>query len=265
MITIKILSLSLVFMLGSFFLKAQDNNIVQQVEIGIEEHLDEYIPEDIVFIDDNGETRNFKELVDKPTLLNFVYFRCPGICSPLMSGIAEVISKTDLVLGEEYQVITISFDFTESTELAGQKKKNYLSEVEKEINKGGWIFMTGDSANIAKATNATGFKFKKTGNDFLHSATLIILSPEGKITRYLNGTYFLPFDIKMAVVEANKGKSGPTINKVLQFCYSYDPVGQGYVLNITKVTGTIILFFAIIFFAILLIRSRRKKVKTNEN
>jgi protein SCO1/2 len=122
-----------------------------------------------------------------------------------------------------------------------------------------------DSASIVKATNATGFKYKKTGNDFLHAASLTVVSPEGKITRYLNGMFFLPFEWKMAVVEASKGLSGPTLNKVLRFCYSYDPVGQTYVLNITKLGGIIIMFFATILLLYLVLKPKKNKVsKLNE-
>jgi protein SCO1/2 len=125
--------------------------------------------------------------------------------------------------------------------------------------KKGWLFFTSDSASIARATNATGFKYQRTGNDYLHAASLTVVSAEGKITRYLNGLYFLPFEWKMAIVEASKGKSGPTLNKVLRFCYSYDPVGQTCVMNVTKITGTIILFFAISLLLILVFKSKKKK------
>jgi protein SCO1/2 len=125
--------------------------------------------------------------------------------------------------------------------------------------KNGWLFFTSDSASIARVTNATGFKYKRTGNDFLHAASLTVVSNDGKITRYLNGIYFLPFEWKMAIVEASKGQSGPTLNKVLRFCYSYDPVGQTYVMNITKISGTIILFLAVLFLLILIFKSKKKK------
>jgi protein SCO1/2 len=85
-----------------------------------------------------------------------------------------------------------------------------------------------------------------------------MVSPKGKITRYLNGINFLPFDFKMAVIESSKGMSAPTINKIMQYCFSYDPVGQAYVLNVTKITGTLILFFAIFFFLILIFKPKRK-------
>ena len=94
----------------------------------------------------------------------------------------------------------------------------------------------------------------------MHAASVIVVSPMGKITRYLNGVYFLPFEFKMAVVEAGKGTSGPTINKILQYCYSYDPKGQTYVLNVTKLSGTLILFFALTLFLFLIIKRKRKTI-----
>ena len=181
-----------------------------------------------------------------------------------MDAISEVIDRNDLELGKDYQVLTISFDPSEDTQLARQKKKNYLASMKKKEKAiTGWQFFTSDSADIKRLTDATGFKYKKTGNDYVHSASLIFLSPSGKITRYLNGTYFLPFEFKMALVEASKGQSGPTINKILQYCYSYDPAGQQYVLNITKVAGSIIMLLALILFLVLAIRPvfRKKAFK----
>jgi len=175
-----------------------------------------------------------------------------------MDGIAQVIDKTNLEIGKDYQVLTISFDPTETIEMAIKKKKNYLNLMTKKEQAGQyWQFFTSDSANISKLTKAVGFKYKKTGNDYLHAATLIFLSPDAKITRYLNGTYFLPFELKLALVEASQGISGPTMNKVLQYCYSYDPVGQKYVLNITKVAGIIIIFLALIIFLVLILGKKR--------
>ncbi len=229
-------------------------------EIGVVEHLDEYLPKDIYIVNEDSQRVVLTDLIDKPTVLNFVYFRCPGICSPLMEGLAEVMDKSDMTPGVDYQVLTISFDPTETLDLAKRKKTNYLNLVNKkeEIARG-WKFFISDSASIAKATNAVGFKYKRQGNDFLHAASVMVISPDGKITRYLNGLYFLPFEFKMAIIEANKGQSGPTINKVLQFCYSYDPTGQTYVLNVTKITGTLILFIALILFLYLIFKPKKKK------
>jgi protein SCO1/2 len=229
------------------------------MEIGIIEKLDNTLPLDAMIVDENGDTTVLDDIIDKPTILCFVYFRCPGICSPLMDGLADVIDATDLELGVDYQAVTISFDHRERTFLATRKKNNYLNLMEKkEQAQEGWKFFTSDSANIMKLTEAAGFRFKPTGNDFIHAATLIILDPKGKITRYMNGIYFLPFELKMSILDAAEGKSGPTINRVLQYCYSYDPEGQKYVLNITKVTGTLIIFIGLVLFITLILVRRRK-------
>ena len=110
---------------------------------------------------------------------------------------ANAMDGTDLILGEDYQALTISFDARETTVLAVRKKNNYLNLMKKkEEAEKGWLFFTSDSANISRLTEATGFRYKPTGNDFIHAATLIILTPDGKITRYMNGIYFLPFELK---------------------------------------------------------------------
>jgi protein SCO1/2 len=229
------------------------------VEIGVVEKLNQYIPLDAMLVDEHGDTVIIGDLIDKPTILNFVYYRCPGICSPLMDGLADVIDATDLVLGKDYQALTISFDPREATFLAIRKKNNYLNLMEKKDQaEEGWRFFTSDSANIKKLTDATGFRYKPTGNDFIHSATLIIVDKNGKITRYMNGIYFLPFEMKMTILDAAEGKAGPTINRVLQYCYSYDPEGQKYALNIFKVTGTLIIAMGVVLFLVLVLFRKRK-------
>lgn len=230
------------------------------VEIGIVEHLGDYLPDSISLIDEAGQHVWLKDLIDKPTVINFVYYRCPGICSPLMEAIAGVMEKSDLAPGKDYQVLTISFDPSETIDLGIRKKANYLNlmDKQKEVAKTGWLFFVSDSASIIRATNATGFKYKKTGNDFMHAASVCVVSPGGKITRYLNGMYFLPFEWKMAMVEASEGKVGPTMNKVLNFCFTYDPKGQTYVLNFTKMGGIVIMLFAVSLILVLILKPKKK-------
>jgi len=179
----------------------------------------------------------------------------------LMDGLADVIGRSDLKIGEDYQVLTVSFDPGENTELAAKKHTNYLQRLNKDGAAKGWTFFTADSATINRLTGVTGFKIKKAGNDFIHAAALIVLSPDRKITRYLNGIYFQPFEFKMALVEASRGQAGPTINRILQFCYAYDPDGKQYVLNITRVSGILISAIAVFIFIWLAIRPIfRKKI-----
>ena len=252
---------NLILFTGLMFLTATNGQDLaqQSLEIGVEEKLGNTVPLDIYLFNIEGDTVYLRDIYDKPTIINFVYYRCPGICSPLMDGLAEVIDRSDLVIGRDYQAITISFDPRESAMLAERKRNNYQNLMEKaDLAKEGWTFYTADSANIARLTDATGFRYKPVGNDFIHSATLIVTSPQGKITRYMNGIYFLPFELKMSVLDASEGKTGPTINKVLQYCYSFDPEGQEYVFNITKVAGTLIIFFGVVIFLILILVNRKK-------
>lgn len=236
------------------------NDQTKVPEIGIVEHLDEFLPTDIYLIDENNQRVLLTDLIDKPTIINWVYFRCPGICSPLMEGLANVMNASDLVPGVDYQVLTISFDPTETIDLGIRKKKNYLNLVDKkELIGNAWHFFVSDSASILKGTNAVGFRYKRTGQDFAHAASVTVISPKGKITRYLNGIFFQPFDFKMAIIESSKGMSAPTINKIMQYCFAYDPVGQAYVLNVTKVSGTLILFLGLLFFLVLIFKPKSKK------
>lgn len=252
--------LSIFSLLHSAGQKTLFNQATEDIEIGIVEHLDEYLPDSIFLVDEKGENVRLNDLITIPTVINLVYFRCPGICSPLMEAIAGVMDKSDLVPGQDYQVLTISFDPRETIDLGIRKKENYLNLMQKKEQAAkGWHFFVSDSTSIARLTNAAGFKYKKTGNDFLHAASVSVISPQAKITRYLNGLYFLPFEWKMAIIEASEGKSGPTLNKILRYCYSFDPVGQTYVLNIMKVSGTIIIFFALVFLFVLLLKPKRKK------
>ncbi len=254
-------SLTFILLLSGINLFGQKvfDDKTNDTEIGIVEHLDTFLPTDIYLIDENNQRVCLTDLIDKPTIINWVYFRCPGICSPLMEGLAKVMDESDMVPGVDYQVLTISFDPRETIDLGIKKKANYLNLVnKKEAIAKGWHFFVSDSLSIAKGTNATGFKYKRAGMDFTHAASICVVSPKGKITRYLNGIYFLPFDLKMAIVESSKGMSAPTINKIMQYCFSYDPVGKAYVLNVTKISGTLILFFALVFFLILIFKPKRK-------
>jgi protein SCO1/2 len=170
--------------------------------------------------------------------------------------LTSVVNKLDLVPGKDYQVVTVSFDHREKFDLAAAKKTSYFGLIEKSIPDSSWKFLTGDSTTIHQLTDAAGFMFKKEGNDFVHPGALILVSPEGKISRYLYGTQYLPFDVKMAIGEASEGRTGPTIIRLLQMCYSYNPEGRTYVFNITRVAGAAILFCAFIFVIVISIKKK---------
>lgn len=249
-----------IFALFFNFLNAQEKIALENTtQIGIYEHLDTLMSNDIYLIDMDSNKVQLTSLIDKPTVFCFIYYNCPGLCSPLLGGVADVINKADLTLGVDYQVITISMNSDDYPSLGKKKKDNYVKSFTKEVNDEAWIWLTGDSLNIARASDNLGFKFKREGKDFIHAAAIMVTSPQGKVTRYLHGTYFLPFDLKMAIVEASQGISGPTINKVLEFCFSYDPQGKKYVFNITKISGSIIMALALMLFLVLAFKKKKPK------
>jgi len=239
-------------------------NLNPKIEVGVIEHLGETIPLNLVFNNEEDKNIPLSSLITKPTVLSLVYFDCPGICSPLQEGIADVIDKAQLELGKDYQVITISFNYQDTPEKARKKKVNFVNKISKEKSKN-WFYLTGDSANINSIMEATGFRAKKVGMDWVHPGVLIILSPEGKITRYLYGLSYLPFDFKLAIIEAQKGYARPSINKVLDYCFSYDPSGRKYKLDVTRISATIIIFFALSFFTYMMIKYNRKNKKKEKN
>jgi len=247
-----------ILFIGVGNLKSQEPITKDIVEIGWLEHLEDTIPLDLVFNSEENTVVTLRQLIDKPTVLSFVYFNCPGVCNPLQESIARVAEKTDMELGKDYQILTISFDISDTPAKAQKKKQNFIQNIVKE-KAAHWMYLTGDEENIDAITEAVGFKYKATGLDFAHPSGIILISPDGKITRYLYGLDFLPFDLKMAIIEAQQGLAKPTINKVLQYCFNYDPQGQGYTLSVTRVAGTLILFIAALVFLGLIISKRKSK------
>jgi protein SCO1 len=248
---------------GVIFLHGALNAHVEQPEdisgIGIDEKLGQVISLDLTFRDENGNPVLLKQLIQRPTVIAPVYYSCPNVCSFLLQNLAGVLDKLPSEPGEEYMVLAVSFDDMEQPNLAFEKKKLYLKMIEKPFPEDAWRFLTGDKENIRKLTDAIGFHFRREGKDFLHPVSLIILSQDGKIIRYLYGTDILPFDLKMALLEASQGRVGPTISKVLYFCFSYDPKGRKYVFNTLKVTGTVTLLFAISFIVFLVFKGKRNQ------
>jgi protein SCO1/2 len=231
----------------------------QQMQVGFDEKQGQFAALDIKLINEDSDTVLLRDIIDKPTILNLVYFRCPGTCSPLMWGISKFIDEVDLQLGTDYEVITISFDYTESIDLGIQKKANYVNTMKKKDSAKYWQFFVSDSINIAKLTQSVGFNYKYINNQFVHPTGLIALSSDGKITRYLRGIEFLPFEIKITMVEAANGKIGPSINRVLAICYSYDENGNQFVFNVTRVSAIVIIFIAIMFFLVLVLTRKKNK------
>lgn len=242
------------------FALGQSGN-AKSAEPGINEKLGKQLALESVFTDENNKQVTLKEVINKPTVLMFVYYNCPSLCNPLMAETASLVERVDLTPAKDYQLVCVSFDEEENSTVAAKKKQNILAAVQKQFPADGWRFLTGDKENILKLTNSAGFSFKKVNGQFAHASALILVSPTGKITRYLMGTTFLPFDLKMAIIEASEGKVSPTIANILKFCFNYDPEGRKYVLNVTRIAGGGILLVAVVLVVLLSVKPRKKMSK----
>jgi protein SCO1/2 len=236
----------------------------QQMQVGFEEKQGQYVDLGVKLVNESGDTVLLKNIINKPTILNLVYFQCAGTCSPLMWGVSKFIDGVDLKLGKDYEVITVSFDPTERIRLGIDKKASYLSTMQKKEEGKNWLFFVSDSANLARLTKSVGFNYQKVNDQFVHPTGLIALAADGKIIRYLRGIDFLPFDIKITMVEASDGKIGPSINRLLAVCYGYDSKGNQFVFNVTRVSAIVISFIVVIIFLILAFTRIKSKTKTNK-
>ena len=225
-------------------------------EVGIKEQLGIKIPDHLQFYNTQNEVVQFSDffLEEKPVVLNLVYFSCPRLCNYAINGVVDVLNNLSSInLGRDFKVLTISFNSEETVKDYASRINNYFKLLDKEhFPKGNWHFLSGDSENIAKLTKAVGFNYKKDGDEFAHPATLIIITPDKKVSRYLYGIQQDAKDLKLALLEATDGEIGTSklINKVLLFCYQFDPIGKKYALqalNVVKAGGVITLLCLGIF------------------
>ena len=194
--------------------------------IGINEKLGAMVPMDLTFIDENGNSKTLKELAQgKVTLLTLNYFRCAGLCSPQLNQMADMLGRLKLAENTDYKVLTVGFDESETFDLAAAKRKNQLDSIHRSYVRDAWHFVIGENNSSGILADTVGFSFQKvvskTGKvDYMHAAALIVLSPEGKVTRYLSGVNQLVSDVQLAIVEAKEGKVEPTITKKVPYCFS---------------------------------------------
>jgi protein SCO1/2 len=250
--TIAILSSCFVFIAAAAF----GDSAKGRMEV--EEKLGRKVPADAVFRGEDGTKVTMGELIKRPTVISLVYHRCGHTCPTLLAGLADLLGRVDLEPGKDFSLLTISFDELDTPEVAKEKKRNYLAAIGKPFPESEWKFLTGDEENIRKFTDSVGFNFIREKDGFNHPVVLIVLSPDGKIVRYLYGKNFLPFDIKMAVSEASRGKVGLSVQRLLLFCYSYDPPGRSYVFNILRVYGVMMTVVIVSLFVYLTVTRKRR-------
>lgn len=239
--------------------KKETPDLAQMVKV--EEQLGKTIDMDAVFVDSKGNEVRIGDLFDKPVVFLPVFFMCTSVCNILQADLANALNQVGPVPGRDFNIITFSFSDDEDASHARTSKQNYLNIVTREIEPDNWYHLTGDAENIRRVTDSLGYYFvKKKEHFYVHPSALIVLAKDGKITRYLYGPGFLPFDIGMALSEAEKGETGISIKRgVLSFCFDYDPQNKTYVFKTFRITGTVILVLLVGFIIFLIYPSKRDK------
>jgi len=223
---------------------------------GLEEKLGDQVPLDTVFRDENGQQVSLADLVDRPTILAPVYYRCSNVCNLLQGALAEVFPK--LSVTDQVRIVSLSFDPEENPKTAQSSRRIYQAAMREAFPVGQWSFLTGDQQNIERVMQAIGYRYVKQGIEFIHPVAVVVLSPGGKIVRYLYGTRYLPMDVSLALLEASEGRIGTTISRIASFCFSYDPDKKGYVFNMLRIAGTIIFLSLGVLFLILVYGGKKK-------
>lgn len=212
-------------------------------EVGFDQHLGESVPLDLTFTDETGSSVRLGDYFGKkPVVLSLVYYKCPMLCTISLNGLAGALEVLSFVPGQEFEVVTVSFDPSETPQLAAAKKSAYMARYRRPGAHAGWHFLTGPRESIAALTRAVGFRYvwDEATKQFAHPAGVLVLTPEGKISHYLFGVEYAPKDLRLALVAAAGGKIGNAADQLLLYCYQYDPQTGRYsasILNIVRLLG----------------------------
>ena len=212
--------------------------------VGIDQKLNAQIPLDITFRDDLGRTVPLSTFFQsgKPVLLAPVYYRCPMLCSQVLNEVASVLKAVSLDPGKDFEVVAFSFDPKDTVEIAAAKRQTYFARYGRAGTANGWHFLTGDAANIKLLMDAVGFHYKydPSTDQYAHASGIMILTPQGKLSKYFYGVDYSPRDIRLGLVEASNEKIGTPVDEALLFCYHYDPATGKYgavAINIMRAAG----------------------------
>ncbi len=213
--------------------------------VGIEQHLNDQIPPDLTFRDETGKSVRLGDYFGKrPMILNLVYYKCPMLCSEVLSGLTSALKPMKFDVGKDFDVLTISFDPRETPQDATASKATWLKRYGHPGAEKGWHFLTGPQPSIDALTQAAGFQYdysQKTGQ-FAHATAIMVLTPEGKIAQYYYGVEFSPKDLRLAMVQASNNKIGSLSDQILLYCYHYDPNAGRYsvlILRVLRVAGIV--------------------------
>jgi len=223
--------------------------------VGIEQHLDAQAPPDITFRDSTGNTVKLGDYFGrKPLILNLVYYNCTMLCGEALAGLASAMRLIKFDVGNEFDVVTVGFDPRETPAMAAAKKIDYVKRYGRPNAASGWHFLTGQPESIDALTKAVGFQYQydEKSNQYAHATAIMVLTPQGRISRYFYGVDFPPKDLRMGLVEASQGKIGNAVDAVLLYCYHYNPETGKYgamVANILRLAAvaTVLLLGGLLF------------------
>ncbi len=230
-----------------------------KAEKWVEEKTGNYIPLQLEFVAEKGDTVTLSSIIDRPTIILPIYFYCPSICSQNLANLAVAMKKLSFLPGKDYRAIALSFNDVETPEVARRAKENYLKIVGDDFPASEWRFLTGKKETIKMLTDSLGFRFKKMDDTtFIHPSALMIIDAKGRIIRYVYGS-FLAGDIDMALLDAKRGTPSLSVKRLLAFCFSYDPDTNKSLFQTIKVSvlALFVLVLSLVYFFFR--RKRRKK------
>lgn len=236
--------------------------------VGIDQRLDGQVPLDLVFRDETGKAVRLGEYIGavpgRPTILALVYYECPMLCSLVLNGLLGSLKALSFNVGDEFNIVTVSFDPRETPALAAAKKKEYVRRYGRPGAAAGWHFLTGEEEAIRQLARAVGFRYAydaKT-DQYIHASGIMVVTPRGRLARYFYGIEYAPRDVRLGLVEASANRIGSPIDQVLLFCYHYDPVTGKYgllIMNVLRLAGLATVLALGTFIAVMLRRDRRRK------
>lgn len=236
-------------------------------DVAYEQHLNEQLPLDATFRDETGQpVRLGHYFGSKPVVLTLVYYECPMLCTVILNGLVQSLDRLQFSAGNEFDIVTISFDPTETPTLAAAKKETYLERYKRPGAAAGWHFLTGDEPSIRRVTEAVGFRYAydPERKEYAHAAGIVVATPDGRISRYFYGVEFAPRDLRLGLVEASERKIGSPVDQLLLYCYHYDPKTGTYgaaVMNIMRLGGAVTVLFLAAFIIVSRLRERRVKAR----
>jgi protein SCO1/2 len=220
--------------------RAQLNVVPPELQdVTVVEHLGGQVPLDVTFRDHEGRPVRLGQYFDgrRPVLLNLVYHRCPMLCSMVLNGVLRVLGQTQWSVGQQFDVVTLSIDPRDSTVVSAQTRARALARYNRPTAARGWVFLTGDEASIRRVTEAVGFRYRYDARQeqYAHPAVTTLLTPSGRVARYLYGIDYREADLRLGLLEASEGRSVTTVERLILYCYHYDPQGKRYALLATRV------------------------------